>query len=826
MAVPNDDAMVNNSVRAERLVGDECRICLKSCTEACQLFRDGGGIPEKLMAVAAVQIEEGDGLPTSICLSCNHLLDVSYDFKCQIQNSDLRLRQILKLQIQSTLDDKSAKDTMMIKDIVDVVSNVTLGKKDHVIEHDIYSSHDMVMFENTVVQSDVVINDESHISHKFMQKTEIIESNEKDVQYNTLKENVHNAEIMEAALCHESHMVNAIDHSDRLSNSTTEDRFIKQKQRILAENNETLRGLIDENREDILKTEIKNDILLNNFDDNVSKETAVLGIGSQNTKSIMNCSDDEEKPLISRTIRQKCLHCIKSFATKMALQRHMNVHKHKTKLRYVCVVCNKHFSNISKLKSHMSTCHETQITDSKVPQEDKKANKVSAKITRSSNMTDSMKEEKKNFKFTCKVCSKQFIYQKSFLSHAKNHPEYNIDISDDVLDQSMNKPSEQKDRIPTFRENESEEEEEEEDDDDSDLPIKSLQCTQCGKLFATKRNLKRHISTHSGLKFNCSTCGKGFSRIDKLKDHEQSKHKEEIFGNTDDDDDDEEDNESKINENSENRKKDRHNRPHKCALCPKAFAQAQSLANHVERHKRVKDTQKRFLCEKCSKCFAQSGSLVAHMRTHTGIKPYVCNVCSRAFTKSTYLQLHLRTHSGEKPYICQYCSRAFARANTLARHITMHTGEAKYHCSICTKSFRRLTSLNEHMYTHTGQRPYACKLCTKRYNNAGSLYAHTKKCKAQQLSGSTTTAFTVSAADNAQQQNDTSMPQLLIYSQRKLVEEAAVGQVVSTPQYMVANVHNQKTVPTNVIQPFTVEDPNMYNSKQFKNSYYAIYPNM
>lgn len=236
----------------------------------------------------------------------------------------------------------------------------------------------------------------------------------------------------------------------------------------------------------------------------------------------------------------------------------MNVHKHKTKLRYVCVVCDKQFSNINKLKSHMLMCHETQMTDGKASQDDKKANKVSAKVTRSGNVEDGTREEKKNFKFTCKVCSKQFIYQKSFLSHAKSHAEYNVDTSDDVFDQSANNTtSEQKDRMPTFRENESEEEEEEEeeDDDDSDLPIESLQCTQCGKLFATKRNLKRHISTHSGLKFNCSTCGKGFSRIDKLKDHEQSKHKEEIFGNTDDEDDDEEDNESKINENSENRKK-------------------------------------------------------------------------------------------------------------------------------------------------------------------------------------------------------------------------------------------------------------------------------
>ncbi|KYN07424.1 hypothetical protein ALC62_01626 [Cyphomyrmex costatus] len=767
--------MMNNIPRVEQLVGDECRICLKSCPEACQLFCNDGGIPEKLMAIAAVQVLEGDGLPVYICSACNHLLDVSYNFRCQIQNADERLRQILKLQIQPMLHNvKHVKDTIIIKDIADAISNVVCCKKDNHIEQNISSSHNIVVFNDTAVQSDVVIND-SHISdsHK-IQNTEIIESSEKDVLYG---------------------------------------------------------NLTDENREDILKIEAKNMLLKNLDDHSISKETIVL---EMNTKSVTNCSDDEEKPLISRTTRQKCLHCIKSFATKFALQRHMNIHKHKTDayVRYICVMCNKHFSNINKLKNHMIMCHEIQPPDDKASQDDRKANKVLAKVTRSGTMTDSTREEKKNFKFTCKVCSKQFIYQKSFLSHAKSHVEYNVNTLNDILDQSTNDvTSEQKDRMSTFRENESEEEEEEEDDDDSDLPIKSLQCTQCGKLFATKRNLKRHISTHSGLKFNCSTCGKGFSRIDKLKDHEQSKHKEEIFGNTDDEDDDEEDNESKINENSENRKKaslfyERHNRPHKCMLCPKAFAQAQSLANHVERHKRVKDTQKRFLCEKCSKCFAQSGSLVAHMRTHTGIKPYVCNVCSRAFTKSTYLQLHLRTHSGEKPYICQYCSRAFARANTLARHITMHTGEAKYHCNICTKSFRRLTSLNEHTYTHTGQRPYACKLCTKRYNNAGSLYAHTKKCKAQQLSNSSTTsAYAVSTTDNVPQQNDASMP-LLIYSPRKLVEEAAVGQVVSTPQYMVTNVHNQKTVPANVIQSYTVEDPNMYNSKQFKNSYYAIYPNM
>jgi hypothetical protein len=56
MEVSDDDVMVNNTACTERLVGDECRVCLKSCTETRQLFHDGCGISKKLMAIAAVQV--------------------------------------------------------------------------------------------------------------------------------------------------------------------------------------------------------------------------------------------------------------------------------------------------------------------------------------------------------------------------------------------------------------------------------------------------------------------------------------------------------------------------------------------------------------------------------------------------------------------------------------------------------------------------------------------------------------------------------------------------------------------------------------------------
>lgn len=56
MEALNDDKMNNKLTHTEELVSNECRVCLKSSSETYQLFRDDCGIPEKLMAVGAVQV--------------------------------------------------------------------------------------------------------------------------------------------------------------------------------------------------------------------------------------------------------------------------------------------------------------------------------------------------------------------------------------------------------------------------------------------------------------------------------------------------------------------------------------------------------------------------------------------------------------------------------------------------------------------------------------------------------------------------------------------------------------------------------------------------
>ncbi|XP_012273695.1 zinc finger protein 287-like [Orussus abietinus] len=868
-----------------RNIGEECRICLKKSTHLWKLFQNGEEAPRKIMAFAAVQVEEGDGLPSTICSICRKLVDMSYKFKCQVEKSDATLREILALK---ALEDRKEANLSLSESVNAAITEAIADELPHAeIERtakgsvgissgvnmeasassNVWSIEQLTVQNLTNNQDSVIFSMNNGCSGRDVQNQsidtstypsdniremkhtdfrEVTQTESINVYSGNLNARTENIEISGYESNHSAREVKesefkevedtAVTHvfTETLNQleSKERDELIKQEELSLPEENEF--SEIEDNSiehlhtfdEHNVKIEVRNDLCSGIDDEAKHRRVTVKSRTSvQREREEDNNSDEEERPLISRTQRQKCQHCIKTFATKLALQRHMTVHKHKTKLRYVCYMCDKQFSNVSKLKGHIRNSHDnvksadegsTEEIQGKLPE----VPKASAGLEKDNTaQLEIAKSDRRNLKFTCKVCSKQFAYQKTFLTHAKTHPEYKEELLNGNTDRSagLNESLETLNRFPSIRENDSE--------NDDVLPD-GLQCKQCGKLFATKRNLNRHVSMHSGLKFNCSTCGKEFSRADKLKEHEQSKHKEEMFSPSEEEDDDDMDNENRANDGIDDRKKEK-NRPHQCALCPKAFAQPQSLANHVERHKRVKDTQKRFLCEVCSKCFAQSSSLVAHMRTHTGVKPYVCNICSRAFTKSTYLQLHLRTHSGEKPYICQYCSRAFARANTLARHITMHTGEAKYHCQICMKSFRRLTSLNEHTYTHTGQRPYACKICTKRYNNAGSLYAHTKKCKAQQVSG-TTTGYTMVPVDNGTTEQNSPVPQMLIYSQRKLVEDSPVGQVPPTPQFMIANVHSQKPISGNIIQPFTVDDPNVYatSAKQFKGPYYSLYPNM
>ncbi|XP_042369478.1 zinc finger protein OZF-like, partial [Plectropomus leopardus] len=171
---------------------------------------------------------------------------------------------------------------------------------------------------------------------------------------------------------------------------------------------------------------------------------------------------------------------------------------------------------------------------------------------------------------------------------------------------------------------------------------KPFSCSECGKRYGVKKNLKRHMITHSGeTPFSCSECGKRFG-----------------FN--------------------------------------KAFNECGNLRRHMITH----TGKKPFSCSVCGKGFSENAKLKIHIRTHTGEKPFSCTMCDKAFNEQWSLTSHMRSHTGEKPFRCTECGKAFSTSGTLHSHRRTHTGEKPYSCSVCHKSYTQSGSLSKHMKSH------------------------------------------------------------------------------------------------------------------------------
>uniref|UniRef100_A0A3Q3H1V4 Zinc finger protein 236 n=1 Tax=Kryptolebias marmoratus TaxID=37003 RepID=A0A3Q3H1V4_KRYMA len=94
------------------------------------------------------------------------------------------------------------------------------------------------------------------------------------------------------------------------------------------------------------------------------------------------------------------------------------------------------------------------------------------------------------------------------------------------------------------------------------------------------------------------------------------------------------------------------------------------------------------------------------------------------FKKPIQMPGSIREEDGIRWHGCPYCSKEFKKPSDLVRHIRIHTHEKPFKCKQCFRAFAVKSTLTAHMKTHTGIKAFECQCCLKCFSTSGSMKVH------------------------------------------------------------------------------------------------------
>ncbi|KAH8400674.1 hypothetical protein KR009_000285 [Drosophila setifemur] len=169
-----------------------------------------------------------------------------------------------------------------------------------------------------------------------------------------------------------------------------------------------------------------------------------------------------------------------------------------------------------------------------------------------------------------------------------------------------------------------------------------------------------------------------------------------------------------------------------CKLCNMTFDELGKLVKHeMELHSNTQPSRWGYQhkCAICNTSYRTLTLLKFHMKRHMNRKAQ-CKLCPKTFVANNELERHIKAkHGRQKTFRCALdgCLKTFAYKHHMVRHQNASHLKVRHVCTVCDKEMLTSQHLRNHMAVHKGTTSYKCPMCDRTYLRRGRIRGHVLK---------------------------------------------------------------------------------------------------